>query len=166
MFSRAGIVLTAEEQGRIEVADFGLGKLERVGLQVLTYVNTDRYCAKEIALFPRQTCPEHSHPSVDGSPGKMETLRCRWGCLLLYTEGEPSPDIEAGLPPGSERHYTALHQVRLNPGEQHTVPPGTRHWFQAGDEGAIVSSFSSTSRDNRDVFTDPRVVRETKIVVD
>ena len=35
----------------------------------------------------------------------------------------------------------------------------TLHWFEAGDEGAIVSEFSTQSRDDADVFTDPRVVR-------
>jgi len=45
------------------------------------------------------------------------------------------------------------------PGEQFTSPPDTLHWFEAGDEGAVVSEFSSTSRDDLDVFTDPRIVR-------
>ena len=52
MLADAGIVITAEERERIEVADFGLGELARTGLQLLTYVNTDRYCAKELVLFP------------------------------------------------------------------------------------------------------------------
>jgi len=30
---------------------------------------------------------------------------------------------------------------------------------QAGEEGAVVSEFSSTSRDDLDVFTDRRIVR-------
>ena len=50
-FHRAGIVLTSEEVERIEVADFGLGELETTGLELLTYVNTDRVCAKELVLF-------------------------------------------------------------------------------------------------------------------
>ena len=37
--------------------------------------------------------------------------------------------------------------------------PDTLHWFQAGDEGAIVSEFSTRSRDETDVFSDPRIVR-------
>lgn len=37
------------------------------------------------------------------------------------------------------------------------------HWFQAGDEGAVVSEFSSTSRDEFDIFTDPRIKRMTEI---
>jgi D-lyxose ketol-isomerase len=49
----------------------------------------------------------------------------------------------------------------LRPGEQFTIPPDTLHWFQAGPEGAVVSEFSSTSRDELDVFTDPAVRRKT-----
>ena len=77
MLAEAGIVLTPGEREAIEVADFGLGELERYGLQIVVYVNTERVCAKELVLFPRQACPEHRHPPVDGSPGKEETFRCR-----------------------------------------------------------------------------------------
>lgn len=155
----AGIVLTPEERENLEVADFGLGELERTGLQLLTYINTDRYCAKELVLLPRQTCPEHRHPPVGADPGKMETFRCRWGTVWLYVEGPPAQHVSARVPAGSEAHYTAFHEVALGPGEQYTIPPNTLHWFQAGDEGAIVSEFSSTSRDEFDIFTDPRIVR-------
>ena len=48
----------------------------------------------------------------------------------------------------------------LRPGDQHTIPPDTLHWFRAGPEGAVVCEFSSTSRDELDVFTDPDVRRE------
>jgi D-lyxose ketol-isomerase len=54
----------------------------------------------------------------------------------------------------------------LQPGEQYTIPPNTLHWFQAGDEGAIVSEFSSPSRDEFDIFTDPRIVRIPRISED
>jgi D-lyxose ketol-isomerase len=47
----------------------------------------------------------------------------------------------------------------LRPGEQFTVPPNTRHWFQAGPDGAVVSEFSTQSRDDLDVFTDPEISR-------
>ncbi len=166
MLARAGIVLTPDERENIEVADFGLGRLEQEGLEIVTYVNTDRYCAKELVLFPRQTCPEHRHPSVAGELGKMETFRCRWGKLWLYVEGEATSRIQAHLPAGSEAHYTVFHEVELLPGVQYTLLADTRHWFQAGDEGAIVSEFSSSSRDEADVFTDPRVERITKVVKD
>ena len=159
MLERVGIVLTPAELAHIEVADFGLADLERTGLQLITYVNTDRYCAKELVLLPHQTCPEHRHPPVDGQPGKMETFRCRWGTVHLFVEGPSTGETSARPPAGSESYYTVFHELVLAPGEQFTIPPDTLHWFQAGAEGAIVSEFSSTSRDERDVFTDPRIVR-------
>src|SRR5512138_2120755 len=88
--ARAGIVITPEEARNIEVADFGLGELDDTGLELVVYVNTERVCAKELILFPRQTCPEHRHPPVDGEPGKEETFRCRWGEVYLYVPGEPA----------------------------------------------------------------------------
>nr|WP_157272884.1 D-lyxose/D-mannose family sugar isomerase [Paenibacillus daejeonensis] len=166
MIATAGIVLSEEEQGHIEVAGFGLGNLNVQGLQLITYVNTDRYCAKELVLFPRQTCPQHLHPSLDGMPGKMETFRCRWGRVLLYVEGEPTPNGQAILPAGSESSYTVFHEIILSPGEQYTIPPSTYHWFQSGAEGAIISEFSSTSRDELDIFTDPSVERMPVVVED
>src|SRR5271155_4101227 len=90
LLREAGIVLTPSEAREIEVADFGLSRLEETGLQVVVYVNTDRVCAKELVLFPRQLCPEHRHPPFAGSPGKEETFRCRAGTVYLYVEGEPS----------------------------------------------------------------------------
>ncbi len=159
LFRRAGIVMTPEEAENIEVADFGLNRLETEGLQLVTYINNDRYCAKELVLFPRQTCPEHKHPPVGDDPGKMETFRCRWGKVFLYVEGEPAETVQAVLPEGSEPYYTVFHEIVLNPGQQYTIPPGTLHWFQGGDEGAVVSEFSSTSRDEFDIFTDPRIKR-------
>jgi D-lyxose ketol-isomerase len=139
MLADAGIVLTPEERARIELADFGLGRLEEVGLQIVVYVNTERVCAKELVLFPRQTCPEHRHPPVGDDPGKEETFRCRTGTVHLHVDGHDD--------------------IVLRPGDQFTIPPDTLHWFQAGDEGAIVSEFSTRSRDESDVFTDPRIVR-------
>jgi len=159
LFRRAGIVLTPAEAEEIEVADFGLNDVERHGLELVTYVNTNRYCAKELVLFPNQTCPEHRHPPVGDEPGKMETFRCRWGKVFLYVEGEPAAQPKAAVPIGSESYYTVFHEIELLPGRQYTIPPDTLHWFQAGPEGAVVSEFSSTSRDELDVFTDPRIVR-------
>jgi D-lyxose ketol-isomerase len=156
----AGVVLRDEERAGVEVADFGLSRLEQVGLEVIVYVNTERVCAKELVLFPGQTCPEHRHPPHDGSPGKEETFRCRQGVVYLYTEGEPTADPVC-RPPGDA--FTVWHEVELRPGDQHTIPPDTRHWFQAGPEGAIVSEFSTTSIDEVDVFTDPRVSRATTV---
>jgi len=159
VLAEAGIVLTDAERAGIEVADFGLGELGRTGLEVVVYENNDRYCAKELVLFPRQTCPEHRHPPVGSDPGKLETFRCRRGLVRLYVEGPPAAFPRAHPPTGDEAHYSVFHEVELHPGDQYTIPPDTLHWFQAGDEGAVVSEFSSTSRDELDVWTDPRIRR-------
>ncbi|WP_136687950.1 D-lyxose/D-mannose family sugar isomerase [Halorhabdus amylolytica] len=151
-------VLTDEEAADVEIADFGFGRLEEVGLELLTYVNTDRYCAKELVMFPGQVCPEHRHPPFDDYPGKQETLRCRAGTVSLYVEGEATSD-PAIEPPFNAEYYTVGHEVVLEPGEQYTIDPDTKHWFAAGQEGAIVSEFSSPSYDEKDVFTDPEIRR-------
>ena len=127
MLTNAGIVLTSGEREAIEVADFGLGELEQTGLQLVVYVNTERYCAKELVLFPRQTCPEHRHPPRDQEPGKQETFRCRWGRVYLYVEGEPTASPVATAPPGSEAFYTVFQEIVLNPVEQYTIDSNTLH---------------------------------------
>ncbi|MDK2970766.1 MAG: D-lyxose ketol-isomerase [Candidatus Sumerlaeota bacterium] len=163
MLDKAGILLTPEERENIEIAEFGLGRLEEEGLELVIYENNDRYCAKELVLFPRQTCPEHKHPPIDGEPGKRETFRCRHGKVWLYVEGEPAKNPKAKIPAVSKDYYKVFHEIELTPGMQYTIEPDTFHWFQAGDEGAIVSEFSSTSRDEADIFTDPRIKRLPEI---
>ncbi|WP_026564241.1 D-lyxose/D-mannose family sugar isomerase [Bacillus sp. UNC41MFS5] len=160
MFAEAGIVLTPAEKESIEIADFGLDDLETSGLQLITYVNNERYCAKEMVLFPNQTCPEHRHPTrTDGSPGKLETFRCRRGTVYLYVEGEPTADRLASPPESDKQYYTVFHEIVLREGEQYTIPENTKHWFQAAEQGAIISEFSSNSEDESDIFTDPRIIR-------
>ena len=166
MMAQARMVITPEERARFEVADFGLNDLEKTGLEVLTYVNTDRVCAKEIVMFPHQTCPEHWHPTKSGKLGKEETFRCRWGTVYLYVPGTPTEKPFAHPPEGSEAHYTSMHEIRLRPGEQYTLKPDTKHWFQSGPEGAIVSEFSTRSTDDQDRFTDPRIQRAPEIATD
>lgn len=155
----AGLLLTDDEVGRLEVADLGLGEFDTTGLVLFTYINNEVYCAKELILFPHQTCPEHRHPPVAGGPGKMETFRCRKGKVWLYVEGEATPNPGTQPPEGSRQYYTVQYEIELNPGEQYTIMPNTWHWFKADEGGAIVSEFSSTSRDESDEFTDPRIVR-------
>ena len=161
--SRAGIALTADEAAHIEVADVGLDQLDTIGLQLVVYINTERCCAKELVLFPRQTFPEHRHPPIGDDPGKEETFRCRWGEVYLYVPGEPTPNPKAIPPEGREQTYNVWHEIVLRPGDQHTLIPNTPHWFQAGDDGAVVSEFSTKSRDESDIFTDPQIMRAPQV---
>lgn len=160
-FVKAGIVLTEVEKQAIEVADFGLGDLGNIGLEVLVYVNTNRVCAKEIVMFPGQTCPEHIHPTKNGIPGKEETFRCRWGKVYLYVSGEKTGYARLEGLDNYKEFLQVAHEVLLNPGEQYTLMPDTLHWFRGGDEGAVVSEFSTTSTDEHDIFTDTRINRFT-----
>jgi D-lyxose ketol-isomerase len=159
VLAQAGLAMTAAELEAMEIADFGLSSLDETGLEIVVYVNTERVCAKELVMFPRQLCPEHRHPPFDGTPGKEETFRCRAGTVYLYTQGDPTPEPAARVP--TEGVFTVWHEVVLTPGMQYTIEPDTLHWFQAGDEGAVVSEFSTQSRDDLDVFTDQRIQRAT-----
>lgn len=163
MLRKARIAVTLDERETMEVVDLGLGDIKHIGLEVIVYENNDRYCAKELILLPRQTCPEHRHPRVNGrNPGKKETFRCRSGEIYLYVSGERTPKPKAKVPKKYRSFMTAWHEIILRPGDQYTLAPNTLHWFQAGDKGAIVSEFSSTSTDENDLFTDPRIRRVKK----
>ena len=160
-FEKAHITLTETEKHSVEVADFGLGQVDKVGLQLVVYVNTEKVCAKEMVLLPGQTCPEHKHVPSYGMPGKEETFRCRYGEVYLYVAGEQNTGAICAVQP--ETDVTVFHEIILKPGEQYTIYPETLHWFQGGPDGAVVSEFSTRSTDETDVFTDARIVRETVI---
>lgn len=156
-FEKAGIAITEEEKKRIEVIDFGYGDLEKMGLEILIYVNTPRVCAKELVLFLRQTCAEHVHPTIKGVPGKEETFRCRWGKVYMHVPGEKTKNPKAVKLERYEEYLTCMNEIELNPGEQYTLTPDTPHWFQAGECGAVISEFSTTSTDEQDMFKDTNI---------
>ena len=87
MIRNAGIFITSEEEDKIAVADFGLGRIEKEGAQILTYFSTDRISAKVIVLLPGQTLPEHWHPPVGDDPGKEEKY-AQFGaiCVFIFRE--------------------------------------------------------------------------------
>ncbi len=165
LIERAGIFITPEEKEKIVAADFGLNQLRTEGVEILTLFETSRLAAKILVLFPFQTEPEHWHPTVGTDPGKEEVIRSLWGDLYFYVPGEAN--LKQGFIVEGKNHcYTMRHEIHLKPGEQLVLPPGTKHWFQAGASGAVMYSFSTTVRDVLDQFSDPGVVRETVIVDD
>lgn len=164
LLAKARIAVTAEEAAALEVSDMGLDALETIGIQIIVYINSDRYCAKEIVLTPRQICPEHRHPPLGpGIPGKQETFRCRAGEVFLYRPGPPAAAPRGRVPERFRKGFSVWNEIVLRPGDQFTLPPDTLHWFQAGDEGAVVSEFSSTSDDASDVFTLEAIERSPRI---
>lgn len=163
LFIKSKIVLTDEELDSIDYADFGLNNIEEEALNLILYVNNDRYCAKEMVLLPNQTCPEHLHPDLDNIEGKQETFRCRYGKVYLYTDEETNQTERSVEPPEkSQEYYTAKKEIVLEAGQQYTIEPRIKHWFKAGPEGAVISEFSSPSYDEFDIFTNPNVKRDVK----
>lgn len=163
MVRDSGITIKDDEINNIEVVDFGLGQLEKEGIQVLTFFSTDRISAKVLVLFPGQTEPEHWHPQVGDDVGKEEIIRAISGELRFYIPGDG--EIKTGfIPKGKELVYTMKNEIIMKPGDQLILSPGTRHWFQAGNVGAVMYSFSTCVRDDFDKFTDPDIIRETKIM--
>ncbi len=161
----AGLVLTDAEAQALEIADFGLNRFAQFGLAIHVYVNTDRCCAKELVMLPGQICPEHRHPPIPEAkePGKEETFRVRKGHVSLFLPGAADATMRAAalalLPADKRSTVTVYRRVDLGPGAQCTLPPDTPHWFAAGPEGAVVSEFSTKSRDDADIFTDHAIKR-------
>lgn len=136
--------------------DYGLDKLEETGLQLFIYVNTDRYCSKELVLFPARRV---RNTAIRRSAARRENKRLSLplGKVYLYVEGEKTENPSVLPPEEDKEYYTVWHEIVLEPGGQYTIPPDTKHWFQAGEEGAVITEMSSTSTDDHDVFTDPRI---------
>ncbi len=164
LFARSGITVRPDELDRIEVLDFGLGEIERTGLQVLPRLGTGAIAVRLVALLPGQTCPQHRHPSQGSYAGKEETWRCEWGDLYVYMAGPGTASPRASLLSHRRKHYTVWNETVLRPGDQHTSPPQNWHWFQAGPEGAVVWLFCSRTTDAKDEFADPEVDRMAPVV--
>ncbi len=163
MIRQTGMTITDAEADSIEVVDFGLSNLEKEGVQVLTLVQTERIGVKVLVMLPNQTEPEHWHPPVDDDPGKEETIRVIAGTVYFYVAGEDSLH-EGFIVEGKNDCYTMRKEFVMKPGDQLTLAPGEKHWFQARDDGAVMYSFSTIARDALDQFTDPDIVRITKVI--
>jgi D-lyxose ketol-isomerase len=164
LIHESGLALLPAETETMETADFGLGELEQTGCQIITLVDTERIVVKVLVLLPGQTLPEHRHPPLGDYAGKEETVRCQWGEVFVFTGGVETGAPAAQPPEHRRGTYTALAEHRLLPGEQVLLMPGTPHWFQGGEFGAVFWSFTTRAFDLADVFSDPEVSRETVIV--
>lgn len=159
IYKNSKIVFTEEEFEIMELTDFGLGDFYNIGLGVIIYINTERVCAKELALTPFQICPQHKHPDIMKNPGKEETFRCRWGEVYLYIDGNSTKNIKAVIPEKYSEKLNIFHEILLKPGDQYTLTSNTWHWFQAGPQGAVLSEFSTHSYDDGDMFYDKDIER-------
>jgi D-lyxose ketol-isomerase len=159
IYKKSQIYFKPSEFKKMEITDFGLGDFYNIGLAVIIYVNTERVCAKELAMTPYQICPQHRHPDIGDNSGKQETFRCRWGEVYLYIEGDPTKDIKGKIPENYRDRIDVFNEIVLKPGDQYTLDPDMWHWFQAGPEGAVLSEFSTHSYDDGDIFYDNKILR-------
>lgn len=154
-FEKAGIYLTDEEKrNKIQIVDFGTEDFYEIGLVILTFINTLRYCGRFILFFPGQCVAEHWHPDINDKQGKEETFRVIWGKAYAYREGKPTENIMAKIPKGREKYFISRNEIVLNPGDQYTIKLGEKHWWQAGGEGVVALEVSSQARDEFDLNTD------------
>jgi len=162
MIEDAGLLLTPEDKKKMTAADFGLNHIKKEGIQILTMFQTGRIAGKILVLLPYQTEPEHWHPTVGDDAGKEEVIRALSGDLYFYIPGNDT--LKKGfIVDGKEDCYTMRNEVVMKPGDQLELPAGTKHWFQAGEKGAVMYSFSTTVTDLNDQFTDAAIVRDTVI---
>ena len=159
ILQKANIVITDEEYKKMEITDFGLNNINKIGLEIVVYINTKRVCAKELVLFPLQICPQHKHPPIKNSPGKEETFRLAWEKVYLYVPGDKTSNLRVNIPEEFKNKFSVFNETTLKPGDQYTIYPDTWHWFQAGKEGAIISEFSTRSTDENDIFYDKKIIR-------
>jgi D-lyxose ketol-isomerase len=162
MFRKAGVPIREDEKKGVAIVDFGLSRFPEEGMHLFTMVATSRYAAKALGLTPWQTEPEHWHPPVGEDPGKEETVRVLWGTLLFFIDGEDTMQ-QGRIPEGKEYAYTCRHELVMRPGDQITLKPNQKHWFQADGGGVVIYTFSSTARDVLDCFSDPAIQRATQI---
>lgn len=152
LIHQTGLAITDADWAKLRANDFGFGNLRVEGFVFIDLLRTDRVRITLLVLLPNQTLPEHLHPAYCDEPGKEETLRCLWGETRVVLVGEPTPGLI--VPDGKEAFYTARHAITLRPGEQFTVSPGTRHWFQAGLAGSVNMAFQNRVDETRNVFTE------------
>ncbi len=160
----SGIKIKERQWKEIEITDFGLANFEQIGLFIHTYINSERCCAKELILLPRQTCPEHRHPPAESYIGKEETFCCRYGTVSLFVPGEKSHNPRVSTPNTGHQFYTVWNEKILQAGDLYTLQPNTLHWFKAHAEGAVISEFSTHSDDASDIFTDPNINRAIRVL--
>ena len=159
IYRKSQIYFKASELKSMEITDFGLKDFFNIGLGIIIYINTEKVCAKELAMTPFQICPQHKHPNTLNRSGKEETFRCRWGQVYIYVQGERKKKVKAKIPDKYSEGFNVFNEIVLKPGDQYTLKPNTWHWFQAGPEGAVLSEFSTHSFDKGDIFYDKNIER-------
>jgi D-lyxose ketol-isomerase len=138
--------------------DFGLGRFTEVGMAGLIWVNDEEYNyqGNDMYLLPGQRIPEHGHDKTAIAGPKLESWLVRYGTVDIYGEGNPTPGADADIAEEDKQIWIAKTKKKLLPGQVGRLEGAeTMHWMQAGDEGAIVSEFSTFHDGNALKFSNP-----------
>ena len=153
LIQKSGLVLSAHEWSQLAINDMGLGDIVSEGFAFVDILRSSKIRITVLVLLPNQTRPQHRHPPYESEPGKEETLRVLYGHTKVFVEGEASENVR--IPAGKDQYYTAKKEIALNTGEQYTVAPGIKHWFQAGPQGSVNMTFQNRVDETKNIFDDP-----------
>lgn len=138
------------------VADFGLGDFPRVGMGGLVWLNRPdfNYFGLDILLLPNQMIPEHKHIATDKAKPKMESWHVRFGEIVTFGEGEPTPAFFDRVPESQRATCKSKHASVLRLHETDDLNRVEAwHFMVAGPEGALVTEYG--------LFQDPAALRFT-----
>ena len=153
LIEKSGLILSSHEWSELAVNDMGLNDFASEGFVFVDILRSERLRVTVLVMLPNQTLPQHLHPSYDGERGKEETLRVLYGHTRVFVEGQDSANVN--VPDGKEQYYTARRQIALDAGEQYSIAPGIKHWFQAGPEGSVNLTFQNRVDESKNIFDDP-----------
>lgn len=123
------------------------------------------YLGHELYLLPNQALPEHFHLGGNEECGpKMESWQVRYGSVRFYAElkfegAKLIADLpKAELPWGyGEAWFTSVYYVDAVAGDVVKLgDPQSRHFQQAGPQGAIVTEYGTYHNDVR--FSKPGLI--------
>lgn len=156
LFEKAKIPLTErEKEEELKILECGERNFFEIGLQFLTFINTDYYGGRYIIFLPNQFCPLHIHPNVPNAQGKIETFRVVFGQVIKYSATREQDEIVMPITAPELRDLDYKNCVILNEGDQSMTLVDERHWYKGGPEGAISMEISTPLRhEEYDTWTD------------
>lgn len=98
-------------------------------------------------------------------PGKAETFDIIYGDGSFFLPGEETKSPKYSIPESQKVHVKHRNElyIKAGDGKQIHLDPNTPHSARAGPDGMVAIEYSLPSRDEADIFTDPRIQRETEI---
>lgn len=97
-------------------------------------------------------------------PGKAETFDIIYGDGSFFSSGNETISPRYGIPKSQKPYVSHRRELYLGAGQQLKLPPNTPHSARAGSRGMVAIEYSMPSRDEADIFTDPRIKRKTEIM--